>query len=210
MDLIDITRSVGPTTAVWPGDQPVEWTWTARLDDGASVNLGAVCLSTHTGTHVDAPFHISDEGRRTDGLPVSPFIGQAEVVTVTDADAVRPDHVANVRARRILFKTPASAVPTDTWPRSVTPVRPGTIDALAEQDVELIGTDAPSIDPLDSSSLPGHEALFRNDMVNLEGLTLQDVDSGLYTLLSLPMRLESADAAPVRAVLGAPSLLDED
>lgn len=210
MDLIDITRSVGPTTAVWPGDQPVEWTWTARLDDGASVNLGAVHLSTHTATHVDAPYHISEEGRRSDDLSLSRFVGRAEVVDVASADAVRPQHVSSVGANRVLFKTEASSIPTDTWPESVTPILPETVDVLNEQNVTLIGTDAPSVDPLDSSSLPGHHALIEHDIVNLEGLTLRSVQPGLYTLLSLPINLSSADAAPVRAVLGSPSLLDEE
>lgn len=206
MDLVDITRSLAPTTAVWPGDQPVEWRWTARIQEGASVNLGSIQLSTHAGTHVDAPYHVSESGSRTNELGLSPFVGPAEVISVEESDAIRPEHVADTETRRILFKTAASHVATDDWPQSVTPVLPETVAVLSERDVSLIGTDAPSVDPLDSTSLPGHHALIDEGIVNIEGLDLESVRPGPYALLSLPIKLEAADAAPVRAVLAGPSL----
>ena len=114
MDLIDISRPLSPATAVWPGDQPVEWNWTARIEDGSSVNLGALSSSVHAGTHVDAPHHVREEGSRTEDLDLSVFIGPAEVVAV-DTDFVLPRHVEDVDAPRVLFKTAASAVPTGSW-----------------------------------------------------------------------------------------------
>jgi len=208
MDLIDITRSLAPTTAVWPGDQPVEWSWTARIEEGASVNLGAVKTSTHAGTHVDAPYHVRESGPRTEELELSPFVGPAEVISVEHADAIRPNDVSDVRTPRILFKTSASTVSTEDWPTSVAPVLPETAELLHEKGVTLIGTDAPSVDPLDSTSLPGHNALMDAGIVNIEGLNLESVPPGAYALLSLPMKLHAADAAPVRAVLGPTSLFD--
>lgn len=202
MSLLDISRSISPATAVWPGDQSVEWTWTSRLDqEDASVNLGAVQMSTHTGTHVDAPLHVSSKGRTTDELPLSVFAGPVDVVAVPDEPAVSPEHVAGVTAERVLFKTSASALPDDEWPDSITPIEAETIRALSNRDVLLVGTDAPSVDPLDSTALPAHEALLDADIVNLEGLRLGHVPAGRYYLMAFPLKLSAADAAPVRAVL---------
>lgn len=202
MALIDISRSIAPTTAVWPGDQPVEWSWTSRLsDEEASVNLGAVQMSTHVGTHVDAPVHVSKGGATTDELPLSVFVGRAQVIDVGDASTIRPSHVDGIGAERVLFKTNASSLGDEKWPDSVAAFEPETIHSLAAQGAVLIGTDAPSVDSLESTSLPAHHALIEAGIVNLEGLCLQNVSPGTYQLMALPLKITGADAAPVRAVL---------
>lgn len=206
MRLIDISRGLSPATAVWPGDQPFDWSWTAQLEEGDAVNLGAITLSTHTGTHVDAPLHVQSEGASTNAFDPETFVGPAEVIDVTGAETITPSHVRSVGADRVLFKTAASALAKDEWPHRITPLAPETVPLLAEQGVELIGTDAPSVDPLDSTDLPTHHALIDAGIVNIEGLTLTDVQPGRYSLLALPLKLEEADAAPVRALLGERSL----
>lgn len=204
MELIDISQPLSPDTAVWPGDQPVEWNWTARIEDGSTVNLGAMCLSVHAGTHVDAPFHVQEEGGRTDeSFDLAAFVGPAEVVPVpAEAEAIRPHHLDGVDAERVLFKTEASRSPSETWPDSITPIHPDTIPGLERQGTVLVGTDAPSVDPLDSTNLPAHHALIEAEILNLEGLRLAGVSPGRYQLLALPMNVQGGDAAPVRAVLG--------
>jgi len=92
-------------------------------------------------------------------------------------------------------------VPTTQWPDQVTSIHPAAVQSLAQQNVVLIGTDAPSIDPLDSTSLDAHHALANHDMVHLEGLDLRSIEPGPYTLTALPIKISGADAAPVRAAL---------
>ncbi len=201
MRLIDISEGLSPTIATWPGDEPFRWSWTDQLDAGGSVNLGAFSQSTHTGTHVDAPLHVRTDGEGTEAFDLETFVGPAEVIDVTQADAIRPSHVRDVSTGRVLFKTSAVARASDEWPDRITPILPSAVSALAEQGVELIGTDAPSVDPLDSKELLAHHALIDARIRNLEGLALADVSKGKYRLLALPLKLEGADAAPVRAVL---------
>ncbi len=201
MALIDISRPLSPATAVWPGDQEVQWTWTAQLEEGSTVNLGALRLSAHAGTHVDAPYHVQEGGGTTDALDLSVFVGPTAVINVEGASQIRPEHVSAIEVPRVLFKTDASTLPTEEWPDTITPVAPETIRALDEKDTVLIGTDAPSVDPLDSTDLPAHHTLIQHDIVNLEGLRLADVEPGRYRLMALPLRIQGGDAAPVRAVL---------
>lgn len=205
MELIDITRPLSPATAVWPGDQPVEWEWTAQIEEGDSVNLGALHLSMHAGTHADAPYHVQEEASSTDAFALSAFVGPAVVVDVQDVSRIRPEHVSELEKPRVLFKTEASAL-SGEWPDAITAIAPETVESLDQKDIVLLGTDAPSVDPLDSTDLPAHHALIERGIVNLEGLSLAGVDPGAYHLLSLPLRVQGADAAPVRAVLGDASL----
>lgn len=202
MALIDISRSIASSTAVWPGDQSIEWKWTARLEeDESSVNLGAFCTSTHAGTHVDAPFHVTNRGGTVDELPLDVFVGPTDVVSVQESSRICPEHVRNLRTSRVLFKTPASTLSDDSWPDSITALDPDTVHVLKKQDVVLIGTDAPSVDPLESTSLKAHHALVDHGIINIEGLCLKEVPPGCYYLMAFPMNLSNADAAPVRAVL---------
>ena len=202
MALIDISRSISPATAVWPGDQEVEWTWTTRLGrDDASVNLGAIELSTHVGSHVDAPFHVDEEGGTVDDLPLSAFVGPADVVEVGSASSICPDHLEGSTADRVLFKTEASHLSDDGWPDSIAFFEPATVRHLGREGAVLIGTDAPSVDPLDSETLPAHHALREAGIANLEGLCFEDVPPGSYYLMAFPLKISGADASPVRAVL---------
>mgnify|MGYP006272156087 CR=1 FL=1 len=206
MSLIDISRSISPETAVWPGDRSVEWSWTAQIKEGSAVNVGGYAMSTHAGTHADAPRHIADDGASVDDLPLSSFVGPAEVVDVTGADCIRPEHVKKVAVPRVLFRTSVSSLPDSEWPEEFPVLDPETVQTLAKQNTVLIGVDTPSVDPVDSTDLPAHHALRRHGIVNLENLCLEGVAPGRYRLLALPIRLTGGDAAPVRAVLddGAP------
>jgi len=208
MEFIDISRSVSPTTAVWPGDRPVEWEWSARIEEGDAVNVGALCMSMHTGSHVDAPYHVAEEGARTEELPLSAFMGNAILVEVGSEASVCPNALPSPpHADRILFKTPSSEVPDEEWEEDILPFDPETISLLREREAVLIGTDAPSVDPLDSKTLPAHHALRSTGLVHLEGLCFNGVRPGRYTLLALPLKIPRADAAPVRAVLAPPDVL---
>ena len=78
---------------------------------------------------------------------------------------------------------------------------PETLAHLADQGVQLIGTDSASIDPADSKTLPSHQAIRERGLRVLENLCLDEVPEGDYELIALPLKLMSADASPVRAVL---------
>ena len=79
---------------------------------------------------------------------------------------------------------------------------PELIDWIAERGVVLVGIDTPSVDPFSSKTLPSHHATRRGrGLAILEGLLLAHVTPGLYELVALPLRLEGADASPVRAAL---------
>jgi arylformamidase len=201
MSLIDISRPISPETAVWPGDRSVAWSWTARIEEGSAVNVGGYAMSTHAGTHADAPLHIADDGSSVDDLPLSSFVGPADVVDVTGVDCIRPDHVETAAAPRVLFRTSVSSLPASEWPEDFPVLAPETVQVLAEQNTVLVGVDTPSVDPVDSTNLPTHHALRRHGIVNLENLCLEGVAPGRYRLLALPIRLTGGDAAPVRAVL---------
>ena len=88
-----------------------------------------------------------------------------------------------------------------SWEPLFASLSPALVDSLADHGVVLVGIDTPSIDPWDDKVMESHQAVARRDLAILEGIVLDHVEPGLYTLIALPLRLEGADASPVRAAL---------
>ena len=205
MTLYDITRTVTPRTAVWPGDTPYSVEAVARISDGSSVNLTAICLSPHTGTHADAYFHYERDGEHPAAMPLDAYVGRARVVTVTRRDGpLTPADFAAVDmagAERLLVHSHVSDLPDDVWPDVFPYLSVELIEWLAGLGVRLIGLDSPSVDEFTSKDLPCHHALRRFGLVNLELVQLRGVPDGDYELVALPLKLDAVCGSPVRAVL---------
>ena len=63
------------------------------------------------------------------------------------------------------------------------------------------GAAGASIDPAASKTLDSHQVLRRRGLRVLENLVLDAVPEGDYELIALPLKLTTADASPVRAIL---------
>jgi arylformamidase len=199
----DISQPLGATTAVWPGDRQPEVEWTLRIDAGDSVNVAALMLSVHTGTHVDGSLHFDVAGAPAGALPLDAYIGRVLVVDARAGDVIGEDAIAGIDVaaeERILFRT-RDDVDETRFPKAIKAISPALARRLADAGVRLVGTDAPSVDPLDSKTLDAHHALARGRVAILENAVLSAVPAGRYFLVALPLRLTEADSSPVRAVL---------
>ena len=201
MRIIDISVPLTSAVEPWPGDTPYGFDLVARIADGASVNVGSLSTSVHNGTHIDAPFHVTDGGPTAGDLPLDAFVGPAVVLDAESALRLSGESLKEAvgRGRRVLLRW--GRRDHTRFPDSVRAVPPGWIEELAALDVPLLGTDQPSVDPVDSKSLDAHQACVRHGIHILENLVLVDVSPGRYELVALPLRLMEGDASPVRAVL---------
>jgi arylformamidase len=201
----DISVAVREGTPEWPGDTPFSCRWSWAISQGASVNVSAMTLSPHVGTHADAPLHVRDGWPGSHELPLEAFHGPAVVVDVSGArgpisidllDALAPLR----QVQRLLLRTgrtiAAGAFP-DEWPA----LEEECARALLGRGLRLLGVDAPSVDERESKTLPVHHMLFDGGAFNLENLDLRRVRPGPYELTAYPLKVMALDAAPVRAVL---------
>ena len=203
--LYDISRTVSPTLAVWPGDAPFVAEHVLRLRDGEPVNLTTLTLSAHTGSHADAPYHVVDGGPHPADLLLDPYLGPAHLVTVARrAGGLVPDDLAGhdlSGMRRLLIRTWVSDLPDDVWPENFPHPTVALVDWLAARGAVLLGLDSPSADAFDSTELPCHHRLWEQGMVHLESLRLVGMPDGVYELIALPLKLAGVCGSPVRAVL---------
>lgn len=200
--LRDITQPLHTDIAVWPGDPPFRFDRMASIDRGDPYNLGAISLGLHTGTHVDAPYHFDDAGATVADLSLAPFIGPCRVIHLDHPDTIGADmlaqHAHNLPAC-LLIRTESS--PSDHFVSDFTCIDEAAANWIVEHKIQLLGIDTPSVDPTDSEHHPIHHRLLKAGIPILENLNLRDVPAGDYELIALPLRIEHAEAAPVRAVL---------
>lgn len=205
MKIFDITRTINPTLAVWPGDTPFSTEVITAIKDGSSINLTTLTMSSHMGTHVDAPYHFLDDDLTMEAVPLEAYLGPATVVTVRcEAGPLTPADFPGVDwsgVKRLLVHSVASDKPVDQFPTEFVYPSPELAEVMARHGVVLFGSDAPSMDDVNSKTLPGHKALRRHRIAILEGLQLTDVPDGVYELIALPLKIEGGDGSPVRAVL---------
>jgi arylformamidase len=177
-DLIyDISKTIHEGMEVYEGDPEVkvEEVFTVQKD---RFSLRRLELSTHTGTHLDAPSHFFEKGKNIDEISLDLFFGDALVVESFDDEVPlgtvrllgKNGYLTEKRAREFLGN-----------------------------GLKLIGTVNQSIE-LDSSELV-HEILLGNGIIILENLVLQEIKTGNYTLAAFPLKISGADGSPVRAVL---------
>lgn len=205
MTLIDVSRTLAADIAVWPGDSPFQLQRTLQLTQSDNVNLTCLNLSAHTGTHVDAPYHFTEDGATMEAVPLDKYWGPAQVVTVSKSGGpLHPEDFASydlTLAPRLLVRSPASDLEPSIFPREFVYPSPALAEHLAHAGIILFGSDAPSMDAEDSKTLEAHHALQDHGVAILEWLDLRQAPDGLYELVALPLKIANGDGSPVRAVL---------
>jgi arylformamidase len=191
---------------VFPGDTPYSQQWCATIAPGCPVNVSAITLSPHVGSHADAPLHYDAQGAAIGALALDAFIGPCRVIHAIGAGPlITWEHIAHAAHHlppRVLVRT-YEHMPVDRWNGGLAAYAPETVERLADLGVVLIGIDTASIDPAESKTLDSHQVIRRRNLRVLENLVLDAVPEGDYELIALPLKLTMADASPVRAVLRA-------
>jgi len=179
---------------------------------GASVNLGAISMSLHNGTHADARFHFDADGESIEKASLQTYLGRATVVDLWQAfldskekhlitiEDLRPSAEAIAATSRILVKT-GRWTDSTLFPKQIPVIAADVPTWLQKNGVKLLGLDLPSVDEIDSKSLQNHHALAHAGIAIIESLDLSNVASGIYHLAALPLKIAGGDGAPMRAVL---------
>jgi arylformamidase len=212
MKIWDISRTLSNDFAEWPGDEPFHYRMTREITKGQTVNLGAITMSVHNGTHADARLHFDPKGESIEKAPLDIYVGRATVVDLTQTflqlkekhlittEDLQPYAEEIAATSRLLVKTGRWSDST-IFPNRI-PVIAANVPAwLQKNGVKLLGLDLPSMDEIDSKSLQNHHALAHAGIAIVESLDLSEIASGIYNLAALPLKITGGDGAPMRAIL---------
>lgn len=208
--IIDISQPVKSDSATFPGDTPYKRDVVLTYEKSQVVNLTALTMSPHVGTHVDAPSHIkgdmSVESDLVGHLPLEPFIGPCLVVDLAPTtEGIEWKHVekkleGKQLPARIIFRT-QEKIRYEVFEDEYSFFTTDLVTQLASRGVRVMGIDAPSADHIRSKTLEAHHELDKLGMTWLENLDLTNTKEGEYFLIAFPIKFMELEASPVRAVL---------
>jgi arylformamidase len=205
----DLSATLRTHMPVWPSSPlPVIEPIGVIARDGYA--LERVSCLTHTGTHLDAPFHFLEDGKTVDAIPPQDLIGSAMLIDLRrdlDGPIVRR---STLEKRWPSGRSPAVALLETGWSRERAHTRrylyefpglePAAAEFLAEQRVKGVGTDTLGIDPFSNSKFEAHKVLLGRGIWILEALDhLDELREGVeYTLVVAPLKIEGASGAMSR------------
>lgn len=202
---IDITVPLRHGMAHHPADPPISIVPLLCTDKGDVANVKHLSFSVHSGTHMDAPYHFLQHGKRADEYPPDFLCGRARVIDLTACGDIGRDDIAQQGIEHddiVLLKTTGSAHMNDAhYYTAHQNVLASAAEFLIEAGIRAIGFDYLSIE--EDPAFPAHRLLLGAGIPIIEGLCLKGVKAGLYRLTAMCMRIDDADGAPVRAVLEA-------
>jgi arylformamidase len=203
--VLDISVPNGPGQHVYPGDPEPRVEQVRSIAKGDPCNLSLLTMGSHTGTHVDAPFHFLADGPRLGDVSLDRMVGEALVADLRGRAAVDAAALADVPLRPgdiLLCRTDNSwrwAKPD--FQRDFTYLTEDAAALLVERGVRAVGMDYLSIERFGSKDFPVHKKLLGAGVFVIEGLDLRAAEPGRYTLVCLPLQFPTLDGAPARAVL---------
>ena len=211
MKIVDLTLTVSDKIPTFPGSpQPSFIPWENVKEDG--YNLELLFLSTHTGTHMDAPYHFLEKGAKIHEISLKKLVSEAvlikskknggESITKTDIQKFEKKHGKIASFSSVIFYT--------GWQRNLQKKyyftkNPGlSVSAakyLASKKINLVGIDSPSIDLGTDSKFSVHQIFAKKGMLIVENLAnLEKIKSPKFHLVVLPLKLKNATGSPVRAI----------
>lgn len=214
MKLIDLSQPIFADCPNCPADPPVQ----SRLicdpkKDGWRVEQ--LTLTSHTGSHIDAPSHKIAKGAHLDALALDSFVGKAVLADLRDC---RPDMPftstwlarklrTELENRIVLLATGwgAKRAPTDEWLHQAPYVSPDGAEWLVEQSIRGVGIDTWSIggerEPLNSRT---HEIILGAGIWILEDINLPEELWSLpqpFEFWCLPINLQAHSGSFCRPVV---------
>lgn len=174
-------------------------------------NLSHLSLSSHQGTHLDAPFHFYDDGTTLDRIPLERFCGPATLVNLAPGGALGPSTPLTVETfapHAAAFAPGARVLYRTGWdrafgtPRFFTEFPTLTLDAarwIASRGIGLLGMDTPTPS---TDWLECHHILLAKgvEIVIVEGLTHLDALPPRFRFIGFPLNIAGRDGSPIRAV----------
>ncbi|MBI4257926.1 MAG: cyclase family protein [Thaumarchaeota archaeon] len=211
LNLIDLSQSIHSNMQVFPTyPKPVTIPWAKRETYGYESEV--IYMSSHTGTHIDAPYHFHLDGRRIDELDLDIFIrpglllnltgkGAKEYISLSDLETALQKARSPVKGKAVLLHTGWSK---HSGRKQYLTENPGLSKEAARYLVKnraaLVGIDAANIDHPSENTFPAHNTLLHNNIPIVENLcNLEALRQKKFRFIALPLKLKGATGSPVRA-----------
>ena len=200
MKVIDLTHTIKEGMPVFPGTEPPKLDAASTFEkDGFRETL--LTMYSHTGTHMDAPAHVREDGITLDKAIV------VDCSDLSEGDTIDISYINKYKgiiedAEFVLFKTGWDRYwDTEKYYGKFPVISEEVADYLISSNKKGIGLDVISIEAIESEDLPMHHKVLKNNLVIIENLcNLDQIGSDLFTFCALPLKFINSDGASIRAV----------
>ena len=211
MKPLDLTLTISQSIPIFPGSpKPQFILWSTLKED--EYNLEILFLSSHTGTHLDAPYHFVKNGAKIHQIPLDRLLGNAILIK-----RKKGKNQAITKNDLILFERKNGNIPKHAsiifyteWQKNLNTNfyfinNPGLSKSaatyLVSKEINLVGIDSPSIDLGKDKNFSVHKILAKNNILIVENLSnLNKISSKRFDFVILPLKLKDATGSPVRAI----------
>ena len=210
MKPIDLTLTISESTPSFPGSPKSQLIpWSDLNEDG--YNLELLFFSSHTGTHIDAPYHFDKHGIKIHQIPINRLVGKAIIIKIHKSknSAITKLDITKFEKRNGIIPNNSSVFFYSGWQKNLYKnnyfiENPGLdISAakyLVSKKINLVGIDSPSIDLGKDESFSVHQILSKKNILIVENLAnLDKITSKEFNFTILPLKLKNATGSPVRA-----------
>tara|TARA_B100001750_G_scaffold136812_1_gene108857 strand:+ start:68 stop:712 length:645 start_codon:yes stop_codon:yes gene_type:complete len=211
MKILDLTLTVSNNIPTFPGSPaPSLIPWENIKDDG--YNLELLFLSSHTGTHLDAPYHFLQKGTKIHEINVKRLVCNAVLIKLRkkSGETIKKIDIEKFEKKHGKIAVSSSVIFWTSWQKNLLKdfyftKNPGlsvsAANYLAAKKINLVGTDAPSIDLGSDPKFSVHHVLAKNNILIVENLAnLDKINSANFHLVIAPLKLKNATGSPVRAL----------
>jgi kynurenine formamidase len=208
---LDLTLTISESIPNFPGSPSPQFiSWSSIKDDG--YNLELLFLSSHTGTHLDAPYHFAKNGAKIHQIPVTRLVGNALLIKIKKVknQAITKKDLLEFERKNGKIPNFSSIIFLTDWQKNLNKNfyftnNPGlsksAADYLVLKKINLVGIDSPSIDLGIDKSFTVHKILAKNDILIVENLSnLEKIPTLEFGFIILPLKLKDATGSPVRAI----------
>ena len=203
MNIIDISQKYSSNMVKYPSISPLEHEYVRHYEKGNGMCLSQVKMQMHLGTHIDAPFHYCEQGKKISELDLQIFYGDCQVIEINE-NGIGKNELMNkvIQSQRVLFKTKNSRfMDNNEFVEEYVYIEKSGAEYLLQQGVKLVGTDYFSVDPYKDINKAAHKILLGAGAILLEGINLSPVNEGKYLISCFPLNMEGSEGAPCRAVI---------
>ena len=211
MKVIDLTLTISENIPTFPGSpQPNFISWESIEKDG--YNLELLFLSTHTGTHIDAPYHFLKKGQKIHQIITKRLVTEAVLIKIRKGSdqSITKDDIEKFEKKHGRIDDGSTIIFNTGWQKNLKKKfyflkNPGLAVSAAKyltsKKINLVGIDSPSIDLGKDEKFSVHQILAKNGILIVENLAnLDKIHLEKFHLIVAPLKLKNATGSPVRAM----------
>lgn len=187
----DLTMLINDKLPLYPGDDKPSLVH--HESDGIKhMQLG---LSTHHGTHIDAPIHMIENGKTLSDFPISTFTGEGIVIDISNKLSYELIKTGDIV---FLFTNHTSKMYTADFYKDNPVISTEQAQLLVSKKPKMVGIDSYSVD---NPPFPIHKLLLSHNILLVENLVnLKPLVGKRFMCYALPLNLEHADGCPCRVI----------